>query len=64
MAFVNCPVELLKVKLQTQYGPATGAIVTTATIKGGVETVVVKPVSWVRSTGIVGFSERELVKSS
>lgn len=25
MAFVNCPVELLKVKLQTQYTPAPGA---------------------------------------
>ncbi|CAO3569782.1 unnamed protein product [Mortierella alpina] len=26
MAFVNCPVELLKVKLQTQYKPPAGAI--------------------------------------
>ncbi|KAF9570568.1 hypothetical protein EC968_001687 [Mortierella alpina] len=26
MAFVNCPVELLKVKLQTQYKPSAGAI--------------------------------------
>ncbi|ORZ00003.1 mitochondrial carrier domain-containing protein, partial [Lobosporangium transversale] len=26
MAFVNCPVELLKVKLQTQYGPSAGIL--------------------------------------
>jgi solute carrier family 25 carnitine/acylcarnitine transporter 20/29 len=33
MAFVNCPVELLKVKLQTQYTPAVGAAPIAGAIK-------------------------------
>jgi len=48
MAFVNCPVELLKVKLQTQYGPSTGATVVKAVIKGEAEAGVIKPVSGFR----------------
>lgn len=33
MAFVNCPVELLKVKLQTQYKPAAGALPLAGAVK-------------------------------
>lgn len=33
MAFVNCPVELLKVKLQTQYKPAAGALPIAGAVK-------------------------------
>ena len=33
MAFVNCPVELLKVKLQTQYSPAVGVAPIAGAIK-------------------------------
>jgi len=33
MAFVNCPVELLKVKLQTQFKPAPGSLPVPGAVK-------------------------------
>ncbi|GJJ77147.1 solute carrier family 25 (mitochondrial carnitine/acylcarnitine transporter), member 20/29 [Entomortierella parvispora] len=49
MAFVNCPVELLKVKLQTQYTPAPGA----APIAGAM-----KPYTGVLDAGIRTFRQQ------
>ncbi|KAF9091614.1 hypothetical protein BGX29_011593 [Mortierella sp. GBA35] len=51
MAFVNCPVELLKVKLQTQYKPAIGA----APIAGAI-----KPYTGVLDAGIRTFRQQGL----
>ncbi|KAG0323467.1 hypothetical protein BGZ99_002768 [Dissophora globulifera] len=52
MAFVNCPVELLKVKLQTQYSPAKGAV--------GAATGAVKPYTGVLDAGIRTFRQQGL----
>ncbi|KAF9986507.1 hypothetical protein BGZ65_007394 [Modicella reniformis] len=63
MAFVNCPVELLKVKLQTQYGPATGTVVVaaaSAAAKSGVEIGAVKPYTGVLDAGIRTFRQQGL----
>ncbi|KAG0283684.1 hypothetical protein BGZ96_011916 [Linnemannia gamsii] len=51
MAFVNCPVELLKVKLQTQYKPAAGAL----PIAGAI-----KPYTGVLDAGIRTFRQQGL----
>ncbi|KAG0220444.1 mitochondrial carrier domain-containing protein [Mortierella sp. GBAus27b] len=59
MSFVNCPVELLKVKLQTQYGPAAG-VVATAAVKGAVETGASKPFTGVLDAGIRTFRQQGL----
>ncbi|KAF9178286.1 hypothetical protein BGZ50_007845 [Haplosporangium sp. Z 11] len=52
MSFVNCPVELLKVKLQTQYAPAAGAL--------PVATGAVKPYTGVLDAGIRTFRQQGL----
>ncbi|KAF9582136.1 hypothetical protein BGW38_000597, partial [Lunasporangiospora selenospora] len=54
MAFVNCPVELLKVKLQTQYAPAAGAVASLA------EKQVSKPYKGVLDAGIRTFRQQGL----
>ncbi|KAF8961776.1 hypothetical protein BGZ46_001296 [Entomortierella lignicola] len=57
MAFVNCPVELLKVKLQTQYGPSTGVVGAAAATAGS---TVTKPYTGVLDAGIRTFRQQGL----
>ncbi|KAG0007467.1 hypothetical protein BGZ80_004633, partial [Entomortierella chlamydospora] len=52
MAFVNCPVELLKVKLQTQYGPSGGVVAAAA------RSNVTKPYTGVLDAGIRTFRQQ------